>query len=388
MRKLVKSKQLIDCTGRQTIEKGCILINGNLIEAVGKLEEFEGIENIDILDYSNYYIIPGLIDSHTHLSITPSEGSQIAQMKMPGQRNILRSIPNIKKSLKSGVTTMRIMGEENHIDIDLKNAIEEQLIEGPRLLVSGIGIAATHAHGAALTFSDGVEGIRKTARANFAKGADLLKIFITGGVSSTTGGLNYYTYSLEEIKTAVDEADRVGKYVAAHAHGGKGVDLCIEAGIRNIEHGCQLNEEQIEKIVKHNMWITGTFTILLHSEGIEKTDMKNNPIIREKILKARETVADTYKKIIQSGAKVTLGTDSMHGYLYYEAKCYRELGASTEEALLAVTKKAAESCCIDNQLGTLEKGKLADFVILGKNPLEDISNLKYVTAVYKEGKEV
>jgi imidazolonepropionase-like amidohydrolase len=279
------------------------------------------------------------------------------------------------------------MGEEHYIDVDIKNAINDGFIQGPQLLVSGIQIVASNGHGLALTASDGEAEIRKLSRQNLAKGANQLKIFVTGGISSAEGSINFYSYSKKEIAVAVEEAERAGKYVAAHAHGGKGVDLCIQEGVRTIEHGAYVTLDQVEKMIKKNMWIVGTFSILFHSEGIEKTDF-NVHSIKEKVLNARDAVAKNFGEIIKSGVNIALGTDSMHGFISYELECLVNFGASNMQAILAVTKNAATACKIDDKFGTLERGKIADFIILSHNPLEDIKYLRHVEGVYKKGKKV
>ncbi|MDI3546889.1 MAG: hypothetical protein PWR10_541 [Halanaerobiales bacterium] len=386
--KLIKSKLLIDGTGGEVIDAGQILIKDGVIEKTGSPGEMGDIpENAEVVDLSDYYILPGLIDSHTHLSIVPGEGNQLEQMRLPAGKGILRSIPNIYKNIKSGVTTARIMGEENYIDIDIKEAIEQKLIQGPRLLVSGRGVVATNGHGVAHTVADGPDEVRKLCRQNLARGADLIKIFVTGGVSSRNSTLDFCGYTLEEVAAAVEEAERAGTYVAAHAHGGRGADLCIQQGVRSIEHGAFINEEQLESIIKKDMWIVGTFTILFHPEGIEKTDF-NVPQIREKVLSVRETVAKNFERIIKSGANLAIGTDSMHGFIGFEMECLVDFGASNMEAILAATRNAARACRVEDKLGTLETGKLADFIALAGNPLEDIKHIRKVEFVFKEGEMV
>ncbi|GAB3790328.1 metal-dependent hydrolase family protein [Virgibacillus kimchii] len=388
MYQVIKSKAILDGTGSALIPDGCLLIQNDRIAGVGREEEFTGLDGIvEMVDYTSHYILPGLIDSHNHLSIVPALGDQLGQMALPPGRNILRSMPNIQRSLQSGVTTMRIVGEENFIDVEIKNAIEEALIPGPRLLVSGRGMVASNGHGAALTVSDGEEEIRKHARENFAKGADLIKLFVTGGISSSKTGIDFCSYTGREVRTAVEEAQRYGSYVAAHAHGGAGLDLCIEEGVRTIEHAALINERQLEGVVNKDLWIIGTFSILFHETGIEQTDF-SDPVIKEKVLRTREIVSDNFHRVIQSGANLALGTDSMHGLLAYEMECLVRFGATNIQAISAVTKHAAEALRIEDRLGTLEKGKIADFIGLPANPLDDIKNMAQVEFVYKNGKQI
>ena len=165
------------------------------------------------------------------------------------------------------------------------------------------------------------------------------------------------------------------------------MDLCIQEGVRTIEHGAFINESQLEGVIKKNMWIVGTFSILFHPTGIEQNDFKV-PAIKEKVLKAREVVRNNFNRIINSGANIALGTDSMHGLISYEMECLVDFGATNMQAILAVTKNAAALCRMDDKIGTLEKGKFADFIAVEQNPLDDIRNLKYVRHVYKEGERV
>jgi len=388
MDKLIKSKAIIDGTGNSAIKNACMLISDGIINKVGSIKEMGYLpKDIEIIDLTNYYLMPGLIDCHTHLSIIPGEGNQSEQVCQPAGINILRSLPNLRRDLQSGVTTMRIMGEEHYIDIDIKNAINKNIIQGPQLLVSGKSLAPSNGFGVGLTASDGEAEIRKLSRQNLAKGADHLKMFITGGLSSENSNTDSCNYTKKEINTAVEEAERAGKYVAAHAHGGRGLDLCIQEGVRTIEHGAHATLLQVEKMIKKKMWIIGTFAILFHPDGIEKSDF-DKPLIREKVVKTREVVAKNFEKIIKSGVNLALGSDSMHGLLSYELECLVNFGASNMQAISAVTKNAAKACKIDDKLGTLEKGKIANFITLLENPLKDIKSLGQVQHVYKCGEKV
>lgn len=384
MKKLVKARGIFDGKGNKLLNNKCILIENGFILSIDNEEVYGSLSNdVEIIDMSEYYIFPGLIDCHTHLSIVPELGNQIEQMKIPAPRNILRSISHIKEDFKSGVTTMRIMGEENYIDFEIKKAIEEKIIHGPRILAAGKGIVASNGHGVALTVADGPEEVRKVARKNLAMGADHLKVFVTGGISTSNNSLNNSTYSLEELKMATREAEMADKYVAAHAHGGKGLDLCIEAGVKSIEHATLINDEQIEKIMKANAWITITSTILFDEKGVGAKDIENEKI-RDKLLFGRELALNNWTKVVNSGVNFVVGTDSMHGRLPDEIAFLTKLGVSNSTAIKVATNIAAKACNLDN-VGTLEKGKVADFIVLRDNPLDDINILRNVKHVYKDG---
>lgn len=388
MRQLVKTRTLIDGTGADAAQDAAFLIVDGVIRDVGPAAKFASVSpDTEVVDLTDFIVMPGLINSHTHLSIIPGLGDQLGQMRGAPVPKSLKSIHNMHKDVRSGVTTTRIMGEEHFIDFDIRDAIEAGYIEGPRILASGVPLAATNGHGVALTVSDGGQEVQKNARKNLARGADFLKIFATGGLSTPRPAATACTYSLLEIKAAVDEARRSDTYVAAHAHGGKGVDLCIEGGVRTIEHGAMLNEKQIEAIINNDMWVIATSSILYSPEGIEKTDF-NNPAIKEKVLAAREVVRGNLAKVVAAGANMAVGTDSIHGEMPFEMECFVSFGASNMRAILAATREGAKACRVEDKLGTIETGKLADFIALKKNPLDDIRNIRSVERVYKGGRQL
>lgn len=386
--KLVTSSFLLDGTGSQPIGQGWLLVRDGRIERTGGPEQLKSLPpDLERIDFSGSWLLPAFIDSHSHLSIVPGQGDQLGQLRLPPAPAVLRSIPNLYRNLLSGVTTMRIMGQEHYIDLDLRAAVASGQIQGPRLLACGIGLVASNGHGVGLTTTDGEQEVRKLARRNLARGADFLKIFVTGGVSSSGSSLDFCGYTPVEVEAAVEEARRAGTYVAAHAHGGRGVDLCIQQGVRSIEHGAFVNPQQLELMKAKDMWLIGTFSILFHPEGIEKSDF-GVPAIREKVLRAREVVSRNFEQILRSGVNLAVGTDSMHGFLVYELECLVRFGATPLQAILSATRDAARACRIEDRLGTLERGKLADFVVIADDPLADIRMLNHVQAVFKEGERV
>lgn len=379
----VLTKGLIDGTGAPVKDRCAFDVENGIITRVG--DTSSGLNKV--VDLRDCYVMPGLVDSHTHLSIVPSEGKQTAQMALPAKRNVLRALPNMKKQLRSGVTTMRIMGEEHFIDIELRRAIEEGIIIGPRLFVGGIGIVASNGHGIALTTSDTEYEVRKNIRRNFHNGADFVKLFMTGGMSTERPPVDFCGYSKEEVYAAVDEAERMKTYVAAHAHGGPGLDMCIDCGVKSIEHGGLLSVEQIERMKEKKMWVVLTSAITYHPTGLEETEFKNETI-REKVLEDRIMTKIVYDRVFSQGLKYAFGTDSMHGLMYYEMKLAVDFGADNMDVIVAATRTGAEICLMDEKIGTIEPGKYADFIALSDNPVEDIDAMSKVEYVFKEGKAI
>ncbi|MDP9469982.1 MAG: amidohydrolase family protein, partial [Chloroflexota bacterium] len=222
-----------DGAGGDAIRDGVVIVDGERIAAVGPASAIDVPRDADVLDRTGEFLMPGLIDAHTHITIIPGLGNQIGQLAQPIERQTMRGVGNLRRMLDSGVTTARVMGEERWLDVAFREEIERGTIAGPRLLISTRPITQSNGHGRALSAFDGVDEVRKGARENLHAGADFLKMFVTGGVSSTRGGgITKASYSREEIRACVEEAERAGTYVAAHAIGGPGIRLGVEEGIR------------------------------------------------------------------------------------------------------------------------------------------------------------
>lgn len=387
MTTVVRAGWLWDGTGSDALRDGVVVIKGERIAAVGAAGEVELPADAEVIDCRDEFVMPGLIDAHTHITIIPGLGDQTGQLKQPIDRQVLRGVGNVRRMLRSGVTTARIMAEEHWLDLTFKDEIERGTIPGPRLLVCTRAITPSNGHGRALSAFDGVEEVRKGARENLYAGADFLKLFVTGGVSSTRGGLQAASYTRAEVRAAVEEAERAGTYVAAHAIGGPGIRLAVEEGVRTIEHATLATDEDLALIRERNAWVVLTQAILLHPTGIEQGD-KDNLAIMTKLKGARATASERFRAIVRSGVRYSVGTDSMHGLLPFEVACLVGWGVSPADALIAATRAAAECCRIEDQVGTLEVGKLADLLAVGGNPLDDIRALDRLGLILQHGRRV
>ena len=375
---------LFDGTGAAPTRDALVVVTDGRITSVGPAGGRADATGMETLDLSGRFVMPGLIDCHSHASIVPGQGDQLGQLCRGPVPQALAATRNLRRDLAAGTTTMRIMGEEHFVDVDVREAIEAGIVAGPRLLVAGRGLAANNAHGRALASYDGVDDVRRGARENLRRGANHVKIFVTGGVSSPGPTPTASAYTREEIRAAVEEADRVGTYAAAHAHGGPGLQLAVREGVRTIEHGALATDEDIALMIERGVWLICTFGIFMHPTGIEQGD-GHRPAIMDKVRRARQVVADNFPRHLASGVRFACGTDSMHGLMPFELQTLVRFGVPPADALLAATRWGAEACRIDHEVGTLQPGKRADLIALDGDPLKDMAALTRVSLVMKDG---
>jgi len=380
----IRCGTLFDGTGATPVRGAVIVVNEGRIASVGPANGAAIPPGAETLDLGDRFVMPGLIDCHSHASIVPGQGDQLGQLCRGPVPQALAATRNLRRDLAAGTTTMRIMGEEHFVDVDVREGIEAGIITGPRLLVAGRGLAANNGHGRALTSYDGVDDVRRGARENLRRGANHVKIFVTGGVSSPGTTPTSSAYTREEIRAAVEEADRAGTYAAAHAHGGPGLRLAVQEGVGTIEHAALADDEDIALMIERRVWLICTFAIFMHPTGIEQGDGQR-PAIMDKVHWARRVVAETFPRHLASGVRFACGTDSVHGCMPFELQTLVRFGVSPHDALLAGTRWGAEACRIDTDVGTLEPGKRADLIAVDGDPLKDVAAMERVSLVMKDG---
>ena len=381
---VVRCGTLFDGTGTGPLTDATVVIADGRISAVGPADRTVAPPGAPVLDLRDRFVMPGLVDAHSHISIVPAKGNQVGQLREPAVPQALRATANLRRDLAAGTTTLRVMAEEHFLDADVRDAIEAGTVVGPRLLCATRGITASNGHGRAISAFDGVDEIRRGVRENFQRGADHVKIFATGGVSTVSTTLEASVYSREEIRAAVEEARRVGKYAAAHAHGGAGLRLAVEEGVATIEHGALVTDDDVALMIDRQVWLVCTFAILFHPTGIEQGDA-TRPAIMEKVRWAREVVSRNFPRVLGSGLRFAAGTDSMHGLMPYELETLVRFGVTARDALLAGTRWGAEACRVAGEVGTIEPGKRADLIGVDGDPLADITALRRVDFVMKDG---
>ena len=335
-----------------------------------------------IVDLGEQTLMPGMIDCHNHLGLDTRLENHLVKMNDCEAEQTIRGLKTMKDDLISGVTTSRCMGDRFYIDVICKKAQKEGRIQGPKLIVSGIGMRASHGHGYVGLPFNGPEEFRKQARENIAHGVDFLKVFMTKVINATP--FIYHFMSPEELRAVVQEARSVDIPTACHCSGGQGLDDCLEAGIDCLEHVYYITREQVERVREYDRWVVYTPSYALNDTLLFKFSPKD----REGSLKEKEIICNCLRGAIEGGLKFGIGTDGIHQGLAQEAKYISELGASNHDVLAGITVNAAKLCRIDNQTGSVTTGLAADLIAVNGNPLEDISALKQVTAVYQDGQKI
>ena len=375
---LIKCGRLIDGKGGDPLEHALILVEGQKITAVGRPMEVKVPPETKVIDLSQSTVLPGMIDAHTHLM---QQFGDDPNEKYPQRElyEMLKSVRNMRWDIRCGITTIRNPGERSWRAIPIRHGIERGIIPGPRILTGIRGIRPTHGWGQNAFGFDGVESLRKAIRENIEAGADLIKIYVSGSHFAGNGTKCYMTP--EEIHVCTEEAHRVGLPVVVHCHGGKGVKLCVEAGVKSIEHLTMMTEEDIELFLNHGTTLVATFNPYFH----ESTLVGRTPEIAAKVIEAQENMRRIFPVAFKSGIKFTVGTDSRHGNFVFELEMLIQMGLSPIQAISACTRQAAETLGILSYTGTLEPGKWADIIGVPENPLENISRLRKVDFVMKAG---
>ncbi len=381
--KIIKAENIIVGKELEVKKNAAIKVeNGKITEIYDTASQIPAEMQAEIIDYGEKTIIPGMIDCHNHLALDTRLENHLVKMNDCECEQTIRAIKTMKDDLVSGVTTSRCLGDRFYIDVTCKKAQKEGRIVGPKLVVSGIGMRASHGHGYVGMPFDGPEQFRRQARENILHGVDFLKVFMTKVINATP--FIYHFMSLEELRAVVQEARSVGITTACHCSGGQGLDDCVDAGIDCLEHVYYITPEQVEKVREADRWVVYTPSYALNDTLLFKFSPKD----REGSLKEKEIICKCLEGAIEGGLKFGIGTDGIHQGLAQEAKYISELGASNKNVLAGITVNAAKLCGVEKSTGAIEKGLAADLVVLDGNPMDDISALKKVEAVYQDGKKV
>jgi imidazolonepropionase-like amidohydrolase len=397
-RVIVHASKLLDVKTGKTLSDQAIVIEGDKIVSVGLFSAAQA-SGASVIPLPNATVLPGLIDAHTHITFNPSFGYQTLGISVP--REALTGAHNARLTLEAGFTTVRNVGARGYSDVALRDAINAGDVPGPRMLVSGPALSITggHCDNNLLPFeyhatndgvADGVQAVQHKTREVIKYGADVIKVCATGGVMSKGDDPNASQFTLEEMKAIVAEAHRLGRKVAAHAHGAQGVIWASEAGVDSVEHGHLMNDEAIATLKKNGTYLVPTLYLVdWQKENAAKANLPE--YARKKMEMVSEVGQNNARKAFQAGVKIGLGTDAAvypHGLNAHELAVYVRLGMTPLQVIQAATINDADLLGWSDKVGTLEPGKWADIIAVDGDPLQDVTTLQHVKFVMKGGEVV
>lgn len=391
--------RIFDGTGAPLAEADLALEDGRILE-IGV-----GLEGDDAVDCSGKVLLPGLFDVHVHVAFSYEDFDEVRIMNEPFSLRFYRVAENLRRTIALGITTVR---DASGADAGMRAAVERGLLVGPRMQISVNMLGMTGGHSDAWLPSgargawgtsypgmpdgvcDGVEGVAAKVREMVRAGADVIKIASSGGFLSPTDDPRQPNFTEAEVRSIVQTAADLDRWVMSHAHGAEGIKRAVRAGVRSIDHGTFLDDEAIELMLERGTWLVPTLTA-----GDTTEELANDPKIpepvREKLRSLGRPELGAFRRAAQAGVKVALGTDcpvAPHGTNLRELELMATHGFTPEQALVAGTSSAAQLMGLEDELGTLEPGKRADVVVADGDPFEFSTLKDRVEQVWKDGVRV
>jgi len=401
---MLQGGSIIDGAGSEVIKEGTVVVRGKEIIYVGEKTEAPSTEG-EIIDVSGKTVLPGLIDAHTHLTFPGTISIEAGLLNVSLPSLTLRTSVFARRTFEAGFTTIREVGAIGYIDIYLRDAINEGLIIGPRILASGKGLTQTGGHGCIPRIpswiksdvglygqpADGVDEVIKATRQQIEIGADCIKFWASGGAYDITGKMGSQEFSEEEMRAIVLEAHRAGRLVTAHAIAPNSLKTAVKAGVDGVEHVPFVDSEAISLMRDNKVFICATLSGYYRmSHGAEEGVAQ---YVVENTSKVFEAQMEMVAKAKEAGIDVITGTDAgspliRHGENALELELLTKAGYTEMEAIMSSTSIAARSLRLA-KVGSIEIGKIADIIVVEDNPLQDIrvlQNPENIKLVMKEGK--
>ena len=396
-RTIIRAGHVLNVRTGELRANQAVVIEGDKIVQVAPSSEVKAAPSDTTIELPNATLLPGLIDMHTHLTFELSSLSYEG-LKISTAREALHGARNARRTLEAGFTTVRNVGAKDYADIALRDAINDGDVIGPHIVASGpaMGITGGHCdenllppafHFQGEGVADGIEAVQHKVRELIKYGADVIKICATGGVLSRGDDPNASQYTLEEMKAIVADAHRLGRKVAAHAHGAEGVRWASEAGVDSIEHGHLMDDAAIATLKKNGTYLVPTLFLGEYMEkNMDRSDVPEYS--KQKMRDVAAAMQKNVKKAFDASVKVAFGTDAAvypHGLNAGEFHVYVKLGMSPLAAIQTATINASDLLGPKYLVGSLESGKWADMIAVDGDPTKDVTLLEHVKFVMKGG---
>lgn len=398
----IHAGRMIDVRNNKVLMEQTIVVEEGKILSLSAGYQI-GSDQDQTIDLKNATVMPGLMDMHVHIESQTSPTRYVDGFRDNEADIAFKSLPYAAITLMSGFTTVRDLGGSG-VNIALRNAIASGLVVGPRIYTAGKSIAPTGGHadptngvrrdlmgdpGPDQGVINGEVDARKAVRQAVKYGSDLIKVTATGGVLSVARDGSAPQFQQDELDAIVETARDFGMHVAAHAHGDEGMKRAVIAGIHSIEHGTLMTAETMDLMVKAGTWYVPTVTAGMSAAAYAKIPGYYPLVVRDKAMQIGAQIQETFAQAYRKGVKIAFGTDAgvfPHGENYREFLYMTEVGMPNLEAIQSATLNAALLLGVEKNLGTLESGKIADIIAVAGNPDQDITVMKDVIFVMKEGK--
>ena len=400
--RVIHAGSLLAVPGERVLRERTIVVEGEYIREIqqGFADPSAFGRNATLIDLSDAFVLPGLMDMHVHLQGELGPENDAEDLKMSSQEIQMRSTMFGVRTLLAGFTTVRDVGNSGQEMYALRRGIEEGWVDGPRIVAAGsVGITGGHSDVSGVRpafmklltseqICDGPYDCRRATRNAIKFGADLIKITSTGGVMTDRATGTGQQMEMDELREVVRAAARMGRKVAAHAHEEDGIVAALEAGVHSIEHGSYTGDRAIALFLETGAYLVPTLLAgkTVATIAVEQSYM--SPTIRDKAIRVGNDMANSFRRAHEAGVRIAYGTDSgisRHGRNAEEALLMVENGMSEMDVLVAATINAAELIDRSDDIGTIEVGKLADIIALDESPLENIEALLDVDFVMKGG---